>query len=342
MTPYVYGEQPPYSDDLIKLNTNESPYPLPSEVAQNLKHFNTDRLRIYPDPSCKRLKEAMSKAYNIPKENVVFGNGSDELLALSFRLFFNPGDKALFTQYTYSAYPTYAAAMNIETTVLEMSNQDFKMDLQKIKQHDFKVLYLTNPNAPTSIALPTDAIASLADALPDRLILVDEAYADFAEEHCLELALTKKNVGVFRTFSKAYSFCGARLGYFVGPKELVEGFIKIKDPYNVNAMTQDLATAIVENQTIFQTYIEAIKTERSRAINELRKRDFLVFDSQTNFVLCEPKAIGAKTLYEKLKERNIYIRYFSTPGLEHFVRISIGSPQQMNSLYKNIDEILQN
>jgi histidinol-phosphate aminotransferase len=329
LDPYVYGEQPTPSSKLIKLNTNENPYPPHSSVEQFLKKFDTAKLRLYPDPLCSELRKEVSKTYRLPGSYFLFGNGSDEIISLIFRTFFGRQDEVVFTQYTYSAYRTYAEALGVSSRTLPMG-EDFLINLDHLDRISAKVFFLTNPNAPTGLAIKTGELEKTIKKNSSRLFVIDEAYADFAEENALSLVSSGyKNVLILRTLSKAYSLCGVRLGMAIGHPDLISAMGKIKDPYNVNALTQGIATTVFKHLPYYQKNIKLIKQERAHFAGQLTLSGFKVLPSQTNFLLVAYPGKNLKELYLYLVKKKIYVRHFDKPVLTDYLRISIGTPDEM-------------
>lgn len=339
LVPYVYGEQPRPVPGLVKLNTNENPYPPHASVKKLLRGLDTDFLRLYPDPTCAALRKAASKVHGLPEDRFLFGNGSDEIIALIFRVFFDPGDKVLFTEYTYSAYRSYAEAAGIPCEDLAMG-PDFRIDLEKLTSRNEKVFFLTNPNAPTGIALHSKTIAKALAANPKKLFVVDEAYGDFSDSTCLPLVERFPNLIVLRTLSKSFSLCGLRLGYAVARPDLIASLVKVKDPYNVNALTQRIGELAFKNAVYYLKNAKKIIAERSRFTRDMRALGFTAHPSSTNFVLTGVPGQSQAPLYRHLASREIYVRYFDKPVLRDYLRVTIGTPAQMKKLLGEIKAFL--
>ncbi len=341
LDPYVYGEQPKPSASLIKLNTNENPYPPHSSVKTFLKAYATERLRLYPDPLCTELRKIVSKVYGLSGECFLFGNGSDEVISLIFRTFFGRNDEVIFTQHTYSAYRTYAETLGISMRTLPME-EDFLIKLEHLNRVQGKVIFITNPNAPTSLLLSRAEIEKWALKCPMLLFVIDEAYADFASETCMSLVKRGlKNVLILRTLSKAYSLCGARLGMAIGHPELINAINKIKDPYNINALTQGIAVSVYKNLPYYRKNIELIKKERAAFSEALKILGFKVLSSETNFVFVSFPGKSMKSLYDYLIAKKIYVRYFNKPILDKYLRITIGKPLEMTKVLTQIKQFLK-
>ncbi|MBN8219072.1 MAG: histidinol-phosphate transaminase [Spirochaetes bacterium] len=335
LSPYQYGEQPPPARDLIKLNTNENPYPAHASVARLLKAWPVERLRLYPEPTWNALRKAASKTLGVPPEYLAFGNGSDELIALLFRTFFDPEDEVVFTQYTYSAYAAYSEALGIAHRVLPMGD-DLTIDLSLLDKLPGKVVFLTNPNAPTGIALPVERIAAAVSRHRNRLFIVDEAYADFWGKNCLPLVRKYPNLLLLRTFSKVNSLCGVRLGYAIGQPDLIQALLKVKDPYNVNALTQAIGVTVFQHYAYYAKNAKKISAIRDRFSRDLADLGFRVLPSSANFVMASLPGREMESLYLDLAKKRIFVRFFNKPGMREWVRISMGTPAQMKKVLAEI------
>ncbi len=336
---YVYGEQPSRSSGVIKLNTNENPYPPHPDMKKKLAGFRTDLLRLYPDPQCHALTKAASAYLAIDSGCIVFGNGSDELIANIFKIFFGSNDKVLFTEYTYTYYHVFAGIHGLRVYTLPMQD-DFKVDLKLVKNYPVKVVFLTNPNSPTGIAVPAAQIAAALKENKNKLFIIDEAYADFADENCIPLLRHFSNLVILRTFSKAFSFCGGRLGYALSTKKNIKAFFKVKDPYNISTVTQLLGEDIFRNINYYKGHIKKIIALREHFAKQLVALGFSVLPSSANFIFCTHPGLSAASLAAYLRENNILVRYFNKPGLKKYLRITIGTELQMQKVYKRISHYL--
>ena len=337
MTGYVPGEQP-RGDEVVKLNTNENPY-LPSpEVLDILREIDVAELGRYPDPVSLELRKVIAELHDCSVEQVFVGNGSDEVLALALRAFVERDAKVGFLEPSYSLYPVLATIENIQQERVPL-NERFGWEISD--QLEASLFFLTNPNAPTSVTAKREDIERFAE-LFEGVLLVDEAYADFAEWHCMDLALKRDNVLVSRSLSKSYSLAGIRCGYCVGDAALIEALFKIKDSYNVNYITQEVARVAVLDQATMQANVEAVKETRRLVAEKLFVFGFEVFDSQTNFLWVKPLGVTAKQLFEGLKQRDIYVRYFGeSEQTKDYIRVSIGTAPQMFTFLDAVEEILQ-
>lgn len=337
MQGYVPGEQP-RGDEIVKLNTNENPY-LPSpEVLDILREIDVAELGRYPDPVSLELRKVIAELHDCSVEQVFVGNGSDEVLALALRAFVERDAKVGFLEPSYSLYPVLATIENIQQERVPL-NERFGWEISD--QLKASLFFLTNPNAPTSVTAKREDIERFAE-LFEGVLLVDEAYADFAEWHCMDLALKRDNVLVSRSLSKSYSLAGIRCGYCVGDAALIEALFKIKDSYNVNYITQEVARVAVLDQATMQANVEAVKETRRLVAEKLFVFGFEVFDSQTNFLWVKPLGVTAKQLFEGLKQRDIYVRYFGeSEQTKDYIRVSIGTAPQMFTFLDAVEEILQ-
>ena len=332
---YVPGEQPA-SREAIKLNTNENPYPPSPECAKVLQGFDLELLRRYPDPNFVELRKAIAKANGCQIENVFVGNGSDEILSLAAKAFVENDEAIGSLDPSYSLYKTLAAIRDVRWLGMK------KEALQKADALDKAIsLFLwTNPNAPTGEWVHPSVIARFARGFPGVLI-VDEAYGDFAPENCIAQALEPGgNTMVMRTFSKSYSLAGMRVGYLIGPVELIGAMFKIKDSYNVDAVAQAVALAAFNDCDYHRRTVAKVVETRERFAGELRRRGWDVIPSQANFVFAKPPSPqNASGLHAALKERNIFVRYFPGPLTGERLRITVGTEEQIAGLLAAIDDI---
>lgn len=326
LTPYTPGEQP--GPGVIKLNTNENPYPPSPRVADVLRAADPCALRLYPDPVSRGLREQVVGLHGGAPEQVFIGNGSDEVLALCVRAFVPEGGAVGYFEPSYSLYPVLAAIEDVPVRPVPLP-PDFSWTMPA--GHESSLFFLTNPNAPTSRLFPRAEVEAFARGFPG-VVLVDEAYVDFADAHCLDLALQLPNVLVARTLSKSYSLAGIRLGYAVGPAPLIEALHKIKDSYNISLLTQQLAAAALADQAWMRANVAKIVATRERVAGVLRARGWYVFDSATNFLFARPPARSAREIFEDLRARKIFVRYFPAPATRDYLRITIGTEAEMDAL----------
>lgn len=333
LTAYTPGEQPK-AKDVVKLNTNENPYPPSPKCAEVLAGFDLDKLRRYPDPEFSALREAIAQMVHAKAANIFIGNGSDEILALSAKAFVENDEVIGSLDPSYSLYKTLAAIRDVEWRGFG--------DLCEVKGEKAKRLslfLLTNPNAPTGVLKPCAEVAAFAKRFKGILI-VDEAYADFARENCMPLAADEKNANVIvmRTFSKSFSLAGLRVGYCVGPKPLIDALYKVKDSYNVDAIAQAVALAAVKDAKWMRANVKKVVATRRRFVAELEKRGWDVLPSESNFVFARPAHAKASEIFERLRGRHIYVRYFSGPKTVDRLRVTIGTDGQMATLLAALDE----
>ncbi|HOX56368.1 MAG TPA: histidinol-phosphate transaminase [Candidatus Paceibacterota bacterium] len=350
--PYVPGEQPRIKG-LIKLNTNENPYPPSPGVLAATRAAVDGRLRLYPNPTAQPLREKLARLHRCRPENIIVGNGSDELLALAVRAFVEPragqgtrSSKAVvqFFHPSYSLYPVLADIHGAKSNAAPLG-PDFELpslaSLKRAGQWDFcaALSFVTTPNAPSGRGYRTAQLEELCRAQLGVVVL-DEAYVDFAREHALALALKYPNVLVARTFSKAYSLCFQRIGYFVGHAELIAALHKIRDSYNVNGLGQVAALATLGQLPYYRANFREIIATRSQLSRELEALGFRVFPSQTNFILVRPPKFAARAWLQKLRDRKVLVRWFSDPSVRDYLRLTIGTPEQAAALVKAIRAIL--
>ncbi len=355
---YAPGEQPKIKG-LIKLNTNENPHPPSPRVLRAIKAAVDGRLRLYPNPSAERLRKKLARLHRCKPENIIVGNGSDELLALATRAFVEPrpGAKAQgpeaglsrsMVQYFHPSYSLYPVLANIHGAVNNAVplKTDFNLpsiaELKRGKQWDFRaaLTFVTTPNAPSGRGYSTRELERLCRA-QRGVIVLDEAYVDFAEENAMRLALAHPHVIVSRTFSKAYSLCFQRVGYFVGHRELIAALQKIRDSYNVNGLGQVAAEATLDDLAYYRRNFREIIGTRDWLSQELARFGFRVLPSQTNFILAEPPAYPAKEWLQKLRRRKLLIRWFDAPEVKEFIRITIGTRSEAQVLIAAVKSILR-
>jgi histidinol-phosphate aminotransferase len=335
MDGYVPGEQPSGAG-VIKLNTNENPWLCTPEVRDILNEIDVAELAKYPDPLCKEVRRVIAELHEAGIGNVFAGNGSDEILALCLRAFVNRGGSAGWFDPSYSLYPVLAQIEEIESRPVALTD-DFAWQMPK--GYQASIFFLTNPNAPTGMLFPKAKIEAFVQAFPG-VVVIDEAYADFASENCMEMALKYENVLVVRTLSKSYALAGIRFGYCVGSKPLIDALFKIKDSYNVNRLTQELARVALLDQETMQAMTAAVKGSRELLSAELKSLGFKVYPAETNFVWTRPPKPGAKKIFEELRKLNIYIRWFDGDRTRDCLRITVGTNEQILALIEALEEIL--
>ena len=329
---YVPGEQP-RAANVVKLNTNENPYPPSPSVTAAIRKVPASALRLYPQPTSADLRAAIAKRHRCRPENIFVGNGSDEVLALCARAFVEKNGSVGYFEPSYSLYPVLAAIEELATRPVPLGG-DFAWTMPRGYKAD--LFYLTNPNAPTSLLFPKKEIAAFCGNFKG-VVLIDEAYVDFAPANCLDLALKRPNVLVARTLSKSYSLAGIRLGYAVGPAPLIGALDKIKDSYNVSRLTQAIALAAIRDPSHMRRNVKKIIATREKTASALRACGWTVFPSATNFLWAKPAGVGAAELFQQLRRKNIFVRYFPGPRTGAHLRITIGTDAQMRKLLSSID-----
>lgn len=337
MDPYVPGEQP-QDQQYVKLNTNESPFAPSPEVIKALSASEAEKLNLYSDPNCTKLNAAIAKVHGVTPEQVFSGNGSDELLAFAFLAFCGPDKKVCFPDVSYGFYPVFARLFNLDYLEIPLK-ADFSVD-----PTDYfgigRTVFLANPNAPTGIALTTAQIAGIAKNNPDDLLVVDEAYADFATETALPLLMEYDNILIIRTFSKSRSLAGMRLGYAVSSPEIVAELNMMKfsfNPYNVDRLALLAGTAAMEDMDYFRACTAKTVEDREAFSKKLAQKGYFVLPSGTNFVFARhPKLTGGE-FYKRLKKNGVLVRWFDKDRIRDFVRITIGSKEQMDAFFKAAD-----
>ncbi|MCQ2530049.1 MAG: histidinol-phosphate transaminase [Lachnospiraceae bacterium] len=340
LTPYTPGEQP-QERKYNKLNTNESPFP-PSPYAQRLARQAAGDLQLYSDPEVRGLVEIACEKFGLEKEEILFTNGSDEILNFAFMAFCDENHPAAFADVTYGFYTVFAQVNNVPYVQIPLKD-DFSIDVNDyIGIH--KTIFIANPNAPTGIALSKEDIVKIVESNPNNVVVIDEAYVDFGGESCLDLIHSYKNLLVTQTFSKSRSMAGARLGFGAACKELIADLNTIKystNPYNINRMTMAAGIGALGDEEYFKNNCQAIIENRKYTEEELKKLGFEMTDSKTNFVFAKTAKMGGQDLYLALKERGILVRHFETERLKDYNRITIGSMEQMQELIDVLKELLK-
>jgi len=332
LEPYVPGEQPK-AKDVVKLNTNENPYPPSPKCAEVLAGFDLDRLRRYPDPEFAALREEIARQNGTTTDRVFVGNGSDEVLALAARAFVEDDEEIGSLDPSYSLYKTLAAIRDVKWTGLPRE-QAVRGAKSAACDPRLSLFLWTNPNAPTGEYAEPKTIAAFARKFPG-VVIVDEAYADFARGNCMSLATAprNRNVVVMRTFSKSYSLAGLRVGYCVGPADLIDALYKVKDSYNVDAVAQSVALAALRDRAYHRKTVAKVVKTRKAFAKALAKRGWDVLPSESNFVFAKPPAPAtAADIFAMLKSKNIFVRYFPGPLTGNRLRITIGTDAQMKTL----------
>ena len=336
---YTPGEQP-QDKQYIKLNTNESPFP-PAEDTIRAAAEAAKRLQLYPDPTAKKLREALAAAYGVKSENVFVSNGSDDILNFSFMAFCDSDHGALYPDVTYGFYPVYSELYGVPHEELPL-REDFTVCVDDYMKKRGMVV-IANPNAPTGLALPVDEIERLVSSDTDRVVVIDEAYVDFGAESCLPLIAKYDNLFIVRTFSKSRSMAGARLGFAIAQAGLVADLEKIKystNPYDINSMTQAAGLAALANGAYDEEHCLEVARVREYVRAQLVLRGFKVTESVTNFLFAKPPKMGGEDYYLALKSRGVLVRHFGAARIRDYVRVTIGTREQMDEFLKRTDEIL--
>ncbi|MBD2773360.1 histidinol-phosphate transaminase [Iningainema tapete] len=337
MAGYVPGEQPKPGIQIIKLNSNENPYPPTPAVMAVLRNFDGELLRRYPNAFAQEFQQAASKVLGVPSDWIIVGNGSDDLLNLMIRACAEPGRKVVYPVPTYVLYKTLTQVQAAE--IMEIPyGEDYRLPLEELIAVNGSVTFIASPNSPSGHVVPTDEMRVLASKLSGVLV-IDEAYVDFAEEDALALVKEYENVIVIRTLSKGYSLAGIRLGFSIGNPHLLSGLYKVKDSYNIDAIACKVGAAAITDQAYKNACVAKVKTSRTKLATDLKKLGFRVWDSQTNFLLVQPPQGNASYLYQKLKEQGILVRYFQQPGLEDKLRITVGTDDQNQALVEALIDL---
>ena len=341
VTPYTPGEQP-QDQQYIKLNTNESPYlPSPAVIAAVSEH-EVEKLRLYSDPACADLLKAAAAHFGLQPEQIMPGNGSDENLFFALRAFCDADHPLAYADITYGCYGVWCGLMHIPSHIIPLK-EDFTLDPKDYYGLN-QTIVLANPNAPTGIALPRAEIEGILKANPNNVVIVDEAYVDFGGESCVPLIDQYENLLVVQTFSKSRQLAGARLGLAMGNAKLIADLNRVKfslNPYNINRLTLKAGQAALEDTAYFDKTRAAIMDIRAWTMQQLTDRGFTVLDSRANFVFASTERINGSTLYKKLKKNGILVRHFDAPRIENWLRITIGTPEQMQALMDAVDKILE-
>ncbi len=335
---YVPGEQP-RDEKVIKLNTNENPYPASPRVFAALRKAINRSLRLYPEPLADSLRAVAATAYGVRRENILAGNGSDEILSIIMRSFIGPQDRVAFPVPTYSLYDTLIAIQEGEPRPVDYL-PDFSLP-EALAAQNAAVTFLCNPNSPSGTVVPLPDIERLARAV-SGILVVDEAYVDFAESEgasTLPLISRLPNLIVLRTFSKSFSLAGMRVGLAFASEEIISGMMKVKDSYNLNRLSLVAATAALQDMSWMTRNVRRIQRSRRQLSTGLRKMGFYVYPSHANFVMARKKEQNLKRLYERLKGQQIFVRYFDVPGLQDSLRITVGTPQEIRALLKEMKAI---
>ncbi len=340
VVPYVPGEQPKVAN-IIKLNTNENPYPPSPKAVEVAKCMDYDRLRLYPDPTTSILTEAIATRYGINSNQVFVGVGSDDVIAMAFMTFFNSDKPILFPDITYSFYSVWADLFKIPYKKVEL-DEDFNIVPQSFNVENGGIIF-PNPNAPTSVYLGTDSVEQIIKNNQDSIVIVDEAYIDFGGESAYKLIDKYDNLLVVQTYSKSRSMAGMRIGFAMGNEKLIKAINDVKFSYNSYTMNETslvYGAAAMEDEAYFKKCVDMIVATRERAKERLTELGFEFPDSTANFLFAKHKSVPAEFIFEELKKRNIYVRYFKQPRIDNYLRITIGTDEQMDKFFKVLEDIV--
>lgn len=340
VTPYIPGEQPK-GTDIIKLNTNENPYPPCNGVKKVIRDFKTNDLRLYPDTDSTALRNALAERYEVKPDQVFLGVGSDDVLSLAFLAFFASYKPVLFPDITYSFYDVWANVYKIPYKTVPL-DENFRIDPNGYKQPNGGVVF-PNPNAPTGVLEKIDTVEEIVRSNKDSVVIVDEAYIDFGGKSAVPLVKEYDNLLIVQTFSKSRSLAGARIGFAIGSERLIKHLNNVKfsvNSYTMNRLTQACGLAAVLDEQYFSDVVSRIITTRERLKFALSVMGFQLTDSKANFVFASHKMLSAKEIYESLRKRKIYVRYWDKPRIGNYLRITVGTDEQTDKLIAALKEIL--
>lgn len=341
--PYTAGEQP-QDKRYVKLNTNECPYPPSPEVEKTLKEFDAGRLRLYPDPENKKLVAAIADRHGLSPENVFVGNGSDEVLCMCFPAFFDENDEIAYADVTYSFYKVWAHMFDVKSRKIPLDDEFKLLHTDYLDLQGVKGIIICNPNAPTGTPIGRLDLLKIVESNPDKLVIVDEAYGEFASCSVANRVCDYPNLLVVKTFSKAYALAGARCGYALGNKALIDGLKLVKNSmnsYTVNALTEAIVVAALEDKKYYAGVIDKINAEREETADALREMDFEVLPSSSNFIFAKHKRLSGSEIYFQLKENGVLVRHFKSDRISDFVRITIGTHEEMKVLLSEVKKIVR-
>ncbi len=341
VTPYTPGEQSKELD-IIKLNTNENPYPPSPKVYEAIKNVEVEELRKYPDPAVSDLRLAIANRFNKIVDEVFVGVGSDDVIAMAYLTFFNSDKPILFPDITYSFYDVWADEFRVPYKKISLS-EDFR-----VKASDYKVenggIIIPNPNAPTGIKEPIEELEDIISSNQDSIVIIDEAYVDFGADSVVPLLDKYDNLLVVQTFSKSRSLAGSRIGYALGSPELIKCMMDVKysfNSYTMDRVTIKLGVASIEDEEYFQDCVRNVIETREWTCKEFERLGFEYLPSASNFIFVKPVGIKADKLFEELKNRKIFVRYFNKPRIDEYLRISVGTREEMEKLISTISSIVE-
>lgn len=340
VVPYTPGEQPQVTD-VVKLNTNENPYPPSPSVRAILEDFEYGKMRLYPDPDSSVLVDAIAKRYGVEPSQVFAGVGSDDVLAIAFMTFFGSDKPILFPNITYSFYDVWADVYRIPYKQIPL-NSDFTINREDYITENGGIV-IANPNAPTGVMETIENIEYIVKNNPDSVVIIDEAYVDFGGESCLPLVEKYENLLVVQTYSKSRSMAGMRIGFAIGSEKLIKYMNDVKfsiNSYTMNPITQLCGAASMADEEYFRETVDRIIATRERSKARLADLGFVFPDSKTNFIFASPQKVSAQVIFEELKKRNIFVRYWNKPIICDYLRISIGTDEEMDRLFNALEEII--
>lgn len=337
---YVPGEQP-RDKKYIKLNTNESPYPPAPKVIETVNSTEVEDLRLYSDPECKYLRDAISKQYNVAPKNVMIGNGSDEILSFVFMAFCDKETGVSYPDISYGFYPVYADLYGIAKNEVPLAD-DFSVNASDYMNAETTIV-IANPNAPTGMCLSLKDIELIVTSNPENVVVIDEAYVDFGADSCVPLVKKYENLLVVQTCSKSRSLAGARLGYAIGSEVLIADLEKLRfstNPYNINRLSLVAGCAAFASQAYYDNNNAKIVETREYAVEKLQEMGFILTNSKANFIFAKHPKLTGEEIYKGLKDRGILVRHFNKPRISDFVRITIGTKEQIDALIISVKEML--
>lgn len=342
VVPYVPGEQPK-AHNIIKLNTNENPYPPTERVRELVANMDIDAMRLYPDPVAGSLVSAIAKRYNVNENQVFVGVGSDDVIAMSFLTFFNSDKPIIFPDITYSFYSVWADLYRIPYVKAPV-DENFNLVKEDYYRENGGIIF-PNPNAPTAIEVPLSFVEDILSHNRDVVVIVDEAYVDFGGTSALELIDKYDNLLVVQTFSKSRSMAGTRIGFAIGNEELIKALSDVKFSFNSYTMNQASLTvgaAAVEDEEYFVECVNKIIATREWSKERFKELGFEYTDSKANFLFVTHKDIPAKDIFEALKKKGIYVRYFNADRIDNYLRVTIGTDEQMERFFAELETIIKN
>lgn len=340
LLPYVPGEQP-QDMQYIKLNTNESPFPPSPKVIEAISS-ESGKLNLYSDPECKVLNDAIADVLGVDRDMVISGNGSDEILAFCYMAFCDDETGVCYPDISYGFYPVFKDVFFLDGKAIPLTD-DFRVNPDDYIKCG-RTIFIANPNAPTGIALTLSEIEKIVKGNPDNIVVIDEAYVDFGGETAIPLTYKYENLIVVRTFSKSRNLAGARIGFAIAQKELIGELNKIKfsfNPYNEDRLAIVAGAAAMKDTEYFEKCIGEIMRVRELTVSKLKEMGFDVLPSKTNFVFAKKEGFSGENIYTELKKRGILVRHFKSERIKDFVRITIGTEEQMNAFIEKLQEIIE-